>query len=78
MEQFIEILVEHSGTLLIGFLVVLCNILGKPKTAEKIKKATEKKIEKTHKKAVKLVHALDITNKKEEKLKKEIEENVTE
>ena len=77
MEQVLEFIAENIVSITTSAAIIVCYIFGKPETAEKIKKKKEKELKRTHKKAVKLVTALDKTNKKEETLKKEIEENAS-
>ena len=75
MEEIIAFIAEYFVELIIGGVVLFFNTIGRPKTAEKIKKAKEKTVEKLRKKCVKRVHACQQDEKRIEELEKELKKN---
>ena len=75
MESIIEFIAEYFVEFVVGGVVLFFNTIGKPKTAEKIKKAKEKTLKKLRKKCVKRVHACQQDEKRIQKIEEELKKN---
>lgn len=72
IETVIEFIGENITILLMGIGVIITNLLGKPKTAEKLKKAKEKRLTKVKEKITKTLKTLKELNIENESLEKEL------
>lgn len=72
MEKLIEWIFENVAYLAISFVIVICNLLGKPKTAEKLRKALEKKKSKLEKQVAKDVAKAEKDMQKLKELESEV------
>lgn len=74
LEIIVEFLSENVIQLLLGAGTIICVWIGKPKTAEKLKKLKEKKLAKLKEKMQKYIDKLKELNTETENIEKELNE----
>lgn len=75
MDYIIELLLNFGDSLGLGILMVILRLFGQKKTAEELKQAKEKKLEKLKAKQLKRVHGTQKKQSQIDELEKEINEN---
>ena len=75
MENILELLLNFSGELGLGLLIIILRLFGQKKTAEELKQAKEKKLEKMKQKQLKRVHGTQKKQNEIDELEREIEQN---
>ncbi len=74
MTEIITYLGEYTFEMILGALVIFFNIIGKPKTAEKVKKLKEKNLTKRERKQLEYAKKMKENEIEIQKLKKELNE----
>lgn len=72
MTEIITYLGEYALEIILGGLIVFFNIIGRPKSAEKIKKIKEKNLTQRERRQLKYIEKMKTNQIEIDKLKKEI------